>query len=532
MHKLTSVFLIAVLIGTIGDIAKGQQVQPLLAKVNRNVSVTASSDAPESSTRSASPTASLPEPPLAVAHLTVASQASFIVKIEAGNIVTGRQFGHGICLDFPCVHVLTNYHVAGLLHHAKVEGMSIKAAQYATGPDDPQAVPVKALGSVYNFNPQKDMALLTLKRPLPAKFTAARFALERPHSGMDVVRYPATVERYRGTLTHNGALRYLDANSQPHEMESALLTDFDSPLGISGGALCDAEGRVIGLSELHNSSIAIPLPVVSTFLESVDPVLWNRLGLQKVATHTTEIDGEIPTVIVGMSDDPEAAVGALVSRAAEMREHMTRVVAHSEIRRSGPGIKAKPEHYEVALFGSGIRFRLILPGGQVGAEMADVPLPAYGITPSADWDYLLAGLSAASITYRGETLYNDEIAHAFQFSGMLCPFREKRPTGLWAGKLVCDGEVLTDTTFHPLLIKAEFHFEPASILSRLQMEVQFKLSDLPNGQSFYLPGFVEIKAKYKRSFGTYNASNSFADYRLFLADHTIHTDVAAAGPTE
>ena len=44
-----------------------------------------------------------------------AAVANFIVKIREGNLLVGGGYGHGICLDSPCAHVLTNYHVAGLL---------------------------------------------------------------------------------------------------------------------------------------------------------------------------------------------------------------------------------------------------------------------------------------------------------------------------------------------------------------------------------------------------------------------------------
>ena len=463
-----------------------------------------------------------------------ATIANFVVKIRGGNLFVGGGWGHGICLDSPCRHVLTNYHVGGLLSDVHVEGIGVKSAQFGTGPEDDGAVPINALGGVHSWNPQRDLALLTLKHELPSRFVAAEFAEETPQPGMDVVRYPTAGDVYRGKLTNIGAVLYQDSNAVQHEMKQALLTDFDSPLGVSGGALCDGAGRVIGVTEFHNRSIAIPLTVVSEFLRGANPVLWSRLRFDKLSTENAQSDAtaEIPAVIVSMTEDPKNAVASLVGEAGSMREQMIRVVAQSEMRRSGPLVRSQPERYEVALLESGLRFRRMLPNGQLGAETNDIPLPEHGIVPGADWDYLLSGLAGASIQYDGETLLNDQIAHRFRFTGLACPFREQRPTGLWSGSVECQGEVLTDLSFHPLLVKANFVFGPYSILARMHMEVSFQLTDLTANSMLYLPTTILIEAKYKGCFGTYKATNTFADYRLFRSDHVIRPETEVAGSTE
>jgi hypothetical protein len=178
----------------------------------------------------------------------------------------------------------------------------------------------------------------------------------------------------------------------------------------------------------------------------------------------------------------------------------------------------------VSLYGAGIRFRRVFENGQLGLEIPDVPLPTAGVVPGADWDYFLDGLKRATVTYEGETLYTNDIARAFHFANLTCPWRETRATGTWAGTVGCSGEVITDLDYHPVVIKAAFDFAPDSIMSQLHFEIRFQRFSLGDGKAYELPAQVDVKAKYKRSFGTYKASNSLTAYRPFGVEHVIHAD--------
>jgi len=451
---------------------------------------------------------------------------NFLVRISAGNTIVGTKYGHGICLDSPCVHVLTNYHVPGLIEGAKVEGVKIKTLQSATGPNDPDAVPFQVMGTLERWNPQRDLALITLKKALPGSFGAARFADYEPSVGTSVVRYP-TAGAFRGKLIHNGAIRYLDGTGTRRHVNAMLLSDFDSPLGVSGGALCDSEDRVLGVTELNVGSLAIPVPVVAAFLLSADPELWHRLQFRKVQrvaeTHDEVLDDDAPTLVFQTSMDVHAAVAAMIERAEEMRLRMARVVARSEVRQSGPGVSNSPQQYEVSLYDEGIRFRKVFPNGDLGQETPDVALPVIGVIPSANWDYFLAGLRGATVRYLGETFHRDEIGHVFSFD-MLCPWRELRPDGVWEGDVACKGQVITDLAYHPAQIKASYEFEPRSTMSQLVFDIQFQRFLLGDDSALELPSLVSVRAKYKRSPGTYFGSNTLSHYRPFASDHVIHYD--------
>jgi hypothetical protein len=447
----------------------------------------------------------------------------FIVRIESGNRFVGRKYGHGICLDTPCMHILTNYHVAGLIRPGKIHGVAVRSIDVATGPEDTEAVPVHALNGIHRFDPQKDMALVTLKRPLPARFGAAPVSRQSPTVGMDVVRLPASSGRFHGKLIHVGAVQFLDTDQVRHSIHSVLLSDFDSPLGTSGGALCDGAGNVLGLMELYNNSISLPWSVVGPFLAKVDPSLSAELRLEHATAVVKDEEQRETTreVIIRASEDPVFAVRALIDRAAEMNSGMRRVIADAEVRQSGLGTRSQPNGFEVSLYESSIRFRRLMPDGTRGPETDDVPLPQYGVIPGADWEYLLRGLANANVTYIGETLYKDAIAHVFTYTKMACPFRERRPGRVWSGDVECSGEVLADTSYYPVQIKSEFRFESNSTMAQLRVEVQFELTRFANGASQFLPSLVSVNGKFKNSFLRYSASNRLSHFRIFGADHTI-----------
>src|SRR5260370_29377449 len=71
-----------------------------------------------------------------------------IVKLTA-KTHSSTSIGSGICIDTPCLHVVTAYHVVALLgDRLKVEGMASASAKSATGPQDSGSVEMKVAGSV------------------------------------------------------------------------------------------------------------------------------------------------------------------------------------------------------------------------------------------------------------------------------------------------------------------------------------------------------------------------------------------------
>ena len=455
---------------------------------------------------------------------------SFVVNIESGSMLTGRRFGRGICLDSPCVHVLTNYHVAAFVGRAKVEGVSIANAQFATGPADPAAVPMKVLGQVERFDPQRDLALLTLKRALPAQFGAARFAEYVPVAGQPVTRQPALTGTYSGRLRVYGAMRYIAADGITRDFNMGLLVDFDSQEGTSGSALCDGDGKVLGLVAHRYGSLALPVPVISEFLQVASPALWAQLRLEqapvtRAALQEEELaDNSLPTIIIGASEDSTAAVSALRERASVIRGKMARLVGEVEIRNWGPGAKRSTSRYEIGLFKAGTTFRRISATGEREAEIMDTPIPDLGFVPGAEWDYLLKGLEHATLTYSGETVFNDDVVHVFRFQGLKCPFREKRPTTVWSGDVDCSGEVFADAGFNPVRLRASLFFSPTSIVSELKVEVQLQRTTLPDAQAYFLPVQVNMSGRFRIRRGLYSTSAILDHYRLFAADHVIRTD--------
>src|SRR5436853_5702661 len=71
------------------------------------------------------------------------SGATFVVDVVSarfGTQLLGGRGGHGICLDSPCIHVLSNYHVAGQAGKVTVEGVPASSVRSWTQADDHAAM--------------------------------------------------------------------------------------------------------------------------------------------------------------------------------------------------------------------------------------------------------------------------------------------------------------------------------------------------------------------------------------------------------
>ncbi len=174
-----------------------------------------------------------------------AEVASGVVRLTAGN-----KRGTGVCLDTPCAHVLTNYHVTTLLGRGlKAEGIGIVKITAATGPGDEGARDVGSLQKNFTFryDPAKDLAVLTLREPLPRPFHGLSFATYGPAENQRVVGItydlpPAPlpglglVSAGRGRLrVSQGEIRALraqtvSADSHPAVNDESLLLTFTSRL--------------------------------------------------------------------------------------------------------------------------------------------------------------------------------------------------------------------------------------------------------------------------------------------------------------
>src|SRR5436853_3589574 len=86
------------------------------------------------------------------------SGATFVVDVMStrfGTQLLGGRGGHGICLDSPCIHVLSNYHVAGQGGKVTVEGVAARSVRSWTQADDPAAMAAVVLGRVQPLNTKR-----------------------------------------------------------------------------------------------------------------------------------------------------------------------------------------------------------------------------------------------------------------------------------------------------------------------------------------------------------------------------------------
>lgn len=228
-------------------------------------------------------------------HQPYDTVSSSVVHITAGNALLGRAIGTGVCLDVPCVHILTNYHVAKLLGlRMRIEGVGVAEIVAGTGPEDEGARTVQfaqtARHKILRMNPGKDLALLTLAKPLASSFVGVSVAHYNPQVGQNITavsRYRNAYDNATGTIVSLQLELRSDTlnDNNAARLPGYLLTDISSRPGNSGGVICDMDGLLLGIIAMgiQNTTgqivqtMAIPTSVISSFLQEHNSQLWRRL---------------------------------------------------------------------------------------------------------------------------------------------------------------------------------------------------------------------------------------------------------------
>jgi len=454
----------------------------------------------------------------------------FVVTLQSSSKFAVKRIGHGLCLDRPCIHVLTNYHVAAFIGKATVEGVRIKGVQYATDATDPAAVSMLVLGKTQRYNPDRDLAVVTLERPLPHQFVAAEFADYVPQVGQPVHRLPAFPGRSEGWLRNVGSIRLLTADGKTvRNMQRALMTDFDSVTGNSGGALCDAHNRVLGIVTLQSGTLALPVDAISEFLLRVDPRFLAALNLRRVPLASTAVESDeiatlkTPLIIVGASLNPDAAVNALRENANLVRNEIKHLVMEQKIRSWGPGAGASVWMYELGLFGTGVSFRRLGPRNERSEEQTETDLPQAGVVPGAEWNHLLAALERGDVVYVGDAMFAEAPAHVFHTQNLLCPYREQLADKFRSDDVPCSAEIITDLRMLPTQIRLTYDFAADWQTTQLVTEISFR--HLPvEGRLILLPTETNTRARFRGFQGEYRATAVLQKCRLFAATHAVHSD--------
>jgi hypothetical protein len=456
---------------------------------------------------------------------------TFVVRIRSSNVFGPPKIGHGICLDYPCVNVLTNYHVAAFIGRAKVEGVRIEHSVYATGPLDPAAAPIPVIGTIQRFDPQRDLALLTLERPLPPQYGAATFSTYSPVVGQPVHRLPTLAyQRNSGSLRHAGILRLFTADHSTHYMHSVLLADFNSPQGTSGGALCDQRGAVLGIISQQDGSLALPVSVISEFLRREAPVLATRLNLPELPTVSAQPEvrdilerAEVKDTFGLTTEESQAAVRAVRKHAEEQLRTLDHVLAEASY--FTPGCRVRK--YQIVLLGSDSTFREIEADGTVGVPTPPPQNRSCLVEPGTPWEVGLRGITDGIVGYEGQVVRGGAIRHLFRVQRIECRLSQ----WLRGNKTVetkaedCGGEVETDELFMPTRMRWVARFTPAENkwTSSLANEMTLQTFDLGKAGRLTLPVRFQFTAKARRWWWDEAGSAAvlLGNFRPFGAEHRI-----------
>jgi hypothetical protein len=395
-------------------------------------------------------------------------------------------------------------------------------------------------GSVFKYNPARDLALLTLRHPLPVSFQGLALADDSPTVGQRVqmvARHRDTYDTATGNVIAEG-LQY-KSSGQLVEMAGHFLMDCISRPGNSGGAVIDANGKLLGLVEIHTTTLndrsgtsVLPAKMILGFLREWEPQLSTRLfGKYKVeSSEVREFPIEPPVrldhaPIIPAGADSQALALALQRGVAKSLAAMQQMVAKQSVRFWGQGERERSATYEVAMYSDGQLFRTV-----AGTDLTAGALPSVrsGVLLDSEWHDTMALIGSVQLNYLGTSSHSNELVQVFSFHGKasdaVCSFRERTAT-LVGHKdqtrfVACDGIVVADKAMNVLGIARGISPGFGSV-SEWQALTRYGRVNLQNSdESYILPLSTEVSLKFKNG-KSYNASEVWSDYHVFGAESIL-----------
>jgi hypothetical protein len=436
------------------------------------------------------------------------------------------------------------------------------------------------------FDPARDLAVLTLGKPLPKPFHGLSFATYQPKQDQRVtgIAYDpphasaslagaAWFSVLRGRLRiSEGEIRGLNtqvssaADNLSATIDGGLRLTFPSNAGNSGGAVVDAEGKVIGIicgAELMPGdsrnvavgTLALPVSSVFRYLRATEPELWAQLffGRKMVSDASANelqeqmegkqravaavVPGPIATLNLDVTPalsaytDSASMVKALQKRVGEDLALMRNVFAEQQTEMWGDNQHRDLWHHEVAIHEGRQIFREIKKDGSRGKAVGELPYPRQGVRPGAEWSTLLQNIATAVVplTYLGTSKYQGKVVHVYSYEASaqdkVCGFSEEASgimsSASWAGYVDCAGAIVTDKQFNPVTILQEL-YPPFERLTRLvAVSVTYDSVVIPgSGMSLLLP--IDLQLTCQLNNGTLNfASAAWSQYHVFRVESAV-----------
>ena len=414
------------------------------------------------------------------------------------KVTTKRTFGSGVCLDTPCLHVLTAYHVIHNAETIKVEGIKARIQHVDQRPDAFRGVEL-ADGRIVRFDPAKDFAVLALTKPL-RNFLSVEISSKAATVGQPVRMFARHGDMHDvevGSITNTAV--NLATRDGIADIGGILLNIKDRP-GNSGGAILDDENRLIGLVTIRSTEgYALALPIRAVFP-----------------------DGSIPPALGVVAEDAFRKINPLDSLPCIDGEDTFEQVQnlHQRTKQALESIRSITAD-EVLDFSDGSRyeFHIGVTGEKttyttLGGQPAEVPLPRRGVVSLYQWYDIVKTISRVPFEYRGTANYEGKRVRAFEVSAkpddeIACEYR----TGSTARNVACRNFLLTNLDYQPIRLIQEMPEQ------RLRIDVGFTALELPDKSVQVLP--ASIVSTLHTSIGRYSSTVAVSNYHVFRTDSTI-----------
>jgi hypothetical protein len=437
--------------------------------------------------------------------------------------------GTGVCLDTPCIHVLTNYHVAAVLgSDMKVEGVAVKNTQMFTSPQDAGATEVQAGDGTIRYNPARDLALVTLAAALPVQFKGLPFAGYQPRVGQQIVRSARFGKLYdvaAGKIVTD-TVAHVSAAGVVTSMPKHFLLDCPSRPGNSGGVVMDAAGNVIGMVAMRSTdaagqvgTIALSAALVSDFLKSANETLWSEVfPAREMAAERDSLPAGLGSVVAPVAAQPELIAG-LRAKAGENARAMREVIAVESVETWGQDQARRSWLFRIAMYSDGQKYQKIDANGTAGRELATSSLSwprMTGVVPGEQWSIVARLLDDAAIEHLGSSVYEGHAVNVFRYTSSAtgCASRDANKE-VFAG---CAGVVVADERLNALLFTQRMTL-PSGRASSIRWTEKYRVLAVGN-REVLLPTELEMSGDF-RTGKTYFASARWSGYRVFAAEAAV-----------
>ncbi len=505
----------------------------------------------------------------------ISNQSPGIVQVTSGRIFLGRsKFGTGLCLDVPCLHVLTNYHVSQYIGSGiKVEGEKVSNVQVVSGRNDDNAVDVVNVSDTasFKFNPDQDLSLLTLEEPLKNIFSKPVFATYQPKIGQEVstiARHENETDRQTGRIINVKISAKYSSHQATLSQLDHLLVSSPARGGNSGGIVYDADGLIIGIiyaqaKEISPDSkgkmigaLALPIINVSRFLKKENSALWAQLfcngsecfdeeilkkdknevlksSIAPVIPLPSPIEIEPEEIRLDLSENLDPETYGLISKLKQNTEQhlskMNNIFAEQYLEMWGDGKPKEIWRHEVAIFDGKQVFKEINVDGSFGEESTQLPFPKEGIIPGDQWSALFRDIlsSGVRINYQARNVFGNKTSYTFNYRASsqdgMCLFRERigKKENSWEGYVACSAQIITDQELNVIEITQELFPAKSRIVSFEKTTVRYGwVYFKENEHPLWLPLDIRVDARFNNG-RKYYAYGVWKNYHRFESSSHI-----------